>query len=149
MLAGKLGVRSFPTFIRVNRESIAAKIVGTRSLDTYVSGLSGILNKEVQATPQPLLATLLEKEHLLFVKEIEVMYDVEQTNFQGFVGSQLPAGSYEQHELLGETNFIKRAVFVKIVDKIIKSILTIVAISNVELSLKALFPLMKPLWDKN
>jgi putative protein-disulfide isomerase len=107
-LARKLGVRGFPTIIMMNEENKGVKIVGSRSLKNYVSGLSQILNGEEPKPKQlPSLSTLLEKEKLLFAKEIEVMYDLDQSDLQEFVKEQLTPGTYMEKELLGEKYFVK------------------------------------------
>ncbi|MFA1822320.1 hypothetical protein ACDX78_19435 [Virgibacillus oceani] len=67
------------------------------------SGLTQVLNREEpKAKEQPPLSNLLEKEKLLFAKEIEVMYDVKETDLSALVEEQLAAGTYEEKELLGE-----------------------------------------------
>lgn len=107
-LARTLGVRGFPTIIMVNEENKGVKIVGSRPLENYVSGLSQILNgEEPQPKQQPTLPFLLEKEKLLFSKEIEVMYDVEKSDLPAFVVQQLTPGTFEEKELLGEKYFVK------------------------------------------
>ncbi len=77
-LVRNLGARGFPTIIIINEENKGVKIVGGRPFEYYVEGLKQVLNKEeLEPRPQPALASLLEKEELLFSKEIEVMYDIE------------------------------------------------------------------------
>jgi putative protein-disulfide isomerase len=107
-LARSLGARGFPTIIMINEENKGVKIVGGRPFESYVDGLKQVLNKEeLQPKLQPSLSSLLEKEKLLFSKEIEVMYDLEQTEINAFVEKELPQGSYQQKEILGESYFIK------------------------------------------
>ncbi|WP_099364367.1 DsbA family protein [Fredinandcohnia onubensis] len=107
-LAAKLGARGFPTIIMVNEENKGVKIVGSRPLDYYVSGLSKITGEdEPQAKQQPALSGLLEKE-ILFAKEIEVMYDLEPSALPEFVENQLKPDTYEEKELLGEKYFVKK-----------------------------------------
>jgi predicted DsbA family dithiol-disulfide isomerase len=101
-LAGRLGARGFPTIIMVNEENKGVKMVGSRPLEYYVSGLSQISKEEPEAKEQPSLSTLLEKEKLLFAKEIEVMYDVDKSGLSAFVEKQLTPGDFEEKELLGE-----------------------------------------------
>ena len=85
-LAASLGARGFPTIIMVNEENKGVKIVGARPLENYVAGLKQVLNlEELQPKQQPALSALLEKEKLLFSKEIEVMYDIEQTDINSFL----------------------------------------------------------------
>jgi predicted DsbA family dithiol-disulfide isomerase len=106
-LAGRLGARGFPTIIMVNEENKGVKMVGSRPLEYYVSGLSQILNEKPKAKEQPSLSTLLGKEKLLFAKEIEVMYDVRESGLLAFVEKQLSLGEYEKKELLGEKYLTK------------------------------------------
>lgn len=107
-LARSLGARGFPTIIMVNEENKGVKIVGGRPFESYVDGLKKVLNKEeLQPNPQPSLSSLLEKEKLLFSKEIEVMYDVEPSDIDAFVEKELSPGSYQQKEILGESYYTK------------------------------------------
>lgn len=105
-LAAKLGARGFPTIIMVNKENKGVKVVGSRPLQFYVSALTQILEEEVKPKSKPSLSDLLKKEQLLFAKEIEVMYDVEQHELQDFIGKNLPLNKYEEKEVLGEKFFI-------------------------------------------
>jgi putative protein-disulfide isomerase len=107
-LARSLGARGFPTIIMINEDNKGVKIVGGRPFESYVDGLKQVLNKEeLQPTPQPSLSCLLEKEKLLFSKEIEVMYGVEQSEINAFIEIELSPGSYQQKEILGESYFTK------------------------------------------
>lgn len=66
-LVRSLGVRGFPTIIMINEENKGVKIVGGRTLETYVDGLKQVLNKEeLQPEPQPSLLSLLGEEKLIF-----------------------------------------------------------------------------------
>lgn len=108
-LAASLGATGFPTIVMVNEENKGVKIVGGRPLEYYVSGLKQVLNiEELQPKQQPALSRLLEKEELLFSKEIEVMYDVETADINTFVEKQLPATTYQSKEILGEAYFVKK-----------------------------------------
>ena len=108
-LARKLGVRGFPTIIMVNEENKGVKIVGSRPLENYVTGLSQALNgEEPKPKQQPSLSDLLATEKLLFSKEIEVMYDVEQSDLHSFVERELTPGIYKEMEVLGEKYFVKK-----------------------------------------
>src|SRR5699024_853271 len=107
-LAGSLGARGFPTIIMINQENKGVKIVGGRPFDYYVEGLKQVLNVEdLQPKQQPSLSNLLAKEKLLFSKEIEVMYDVEQSDINNFIEKELSSGSYQAKEILGEAYFTK------------------------------------------
>ena len=105
-LARSLGARGFPSIIMVNEDNKGVKLVGGRPFESYVEGLKQVLNREdLQAKPQPALSQLLEKEQLLFSKEIEVMYDVEPTEINAFIEKELAPGHYRVHEILGESYF--------------------------------------------
>ncbi|MGJ7921722.1 DsbA family protein [Neobacillus sp. LXY-4] len=102
-LVANLGVRGFPTIIIVNQENKGVKIVGARPLENYVAGLKQALNvEELQPKQPPSLSNLLEKEKLLFSKEIEVMYDVEKSEINNFIGKELSPNRYQVKEILGE-----------------------------------------------
>lgn len=105
-LARNLGARGFPSIIMVNEENKGIKIVGSRPLEYYVSALEQILNgEELQPKKQPPLSQLLEQEKLLFSKEIEVMYDLDQSDIHSFVEKELSANTYQKKEILGESYF--------------------------------------------
>lgn len=105
-LARSLGARGFPSIIMVNEDNKGVKLVGGRPFESYVEGLKQVLNQEdLQAKPQPALSQLLEKEQLLFSKEIEVMYDVEPTEINAFIEKELAPGRYQAHKILGESYF--------------------------------------------
>lgn len=105
-LARNLGVRGFPSIIMVNEENKGVKIVGGRPFESYVDGLKQVLNtEELQAKQQPSLASLLEREKLLFSKEIEVMYDVEQSDVHSFIEKELSPEQFQKDEILGEFYF--------------------------------------------
>ena len=102
-LARSLGVRGFPTIIIINKENKGVKIVGSRPLEYYVKGLEQILaEEELQPQALPTLDKLLEKEGLLFSREIEEMYDLEPKEVYSFIQKELPTDNYQQKEILGE-----------------------------------------------
>jgi putative protein-disulfide isomerase len=109
-LAGSLGVRGFPTVIMVNEENKGVKIVGQRSLEFYAQGLQQVLETAEPLQPQPLptLKSLLEKEELLFSREIEDMYDIKQSEVSSYLQKQLSSDEYQLSEILGEVYIEKR-----------------------------------------
>jgi len=109
-LAGKLGVRGFPTLIMVNESNQGVKIVGARSLAEYINGLKQVLSTtdELQSKPQPALSKLLSAEGLLFSKEIEVMYDLQQAEVHAYIQDQLVSHEYEAKEIMGEMYIEKK-----------------------------------------
>lgn len=87
----------------INEEKKGIKIVGGRPLDAYIQGLKQVLGvNELEPKEQPTLTELLAEEELLFSKEIEVMYDVDQTNIASFIDEHLNSEQYDENELLGE-----------------------------------------------
>lgn len=105
-LARSLGVRGFPSIIMINSENKGVKIVGGRPFEYYVDGLKQVLKtEELPAKPQPSLSSLLEKEKLLFSKEIEVMYDIERADVNSFIEKELSLDHYQAKEILGEAYF--------------------------------------------
>jgi putative protein-disulfide isomerase len=104
VLAGSLGVRGFPTIIMVNEENKGVKIVGARPFEYYVNGLEQVLEttEPLQTQSLPILKNLLDKEGLLFSREIEDMYDLEQNKVLSFVEEQLSTDDYRMKEVLGE-----------------------------------------------
>ena len=50
---------------------------------------------------------MLDKERLLFSKEIEVLYAVEQSQVQTFVEKELSPESYRMEQILGEVYIIR------------------------------------------
>ena len=105
-LSRKLGARGFPSIIMMNEENKGVKIVGGRPLENYVAGLKQVLGEDdLQPTSPPSLSTLLEKEKMLFSKEIEIMYDIEQNQVSSFAEKELPADRYQVKEILGESYF--------------------------------------------
>lgn len=107
-LTRSLGARGFPTIIMVNEENQGVKIVGGRPLEYYVKGLEQVLEAEPTSKEQPDLSHLLEKEKLLFSKEIEVMYDLEQTEIAAYLNEELTTDSFETKEVLGETYIVRK-----------------------------------------
>jgi len=105
-LSRSLGARGFPTIIMVNEENKGVKVVGSRPFEYYEGALKQAVNaEELQPQQQPALSHLLEKEKLLFSKEIEVMYDVEKSDIDTFVQKELVPSSYQKKEILGEAYF--------------------------------------------
>ncbi|MBY0122266.1 DsbA family protein [Bacillus sp. S/N-304-OC-R1] len=108
-LSRSLGVRGFPTIIIVNEENKGVKIVGARPIESYVKGLEQALNNETPLPkPVPSFAELLSQEGMLFSKEIEIMYDLEQHEVNNFAEKQLSSLQYEAKEILGELYFEKK-----------------------------------------
>lgn len=103
-----LGARGFPTIIMINKENQGVRIVGDRPLEYYLKGLKQVMgNEDIQPKSQPSLSQLLEMEKLLFSKEIEMMYDIEQEDVDTFVNKELANGQYQKETILGEDYIAK------------------------------------------
>lgn len=100
--SASLGVRGFPTIIMVNEDNKGVKIVGARSLDTYIDALQKISKEQIQAKPVPSLRQLLRQNKVLFSKEIEVMYGTPKSEVQTFIQTHLPEGEYRTQFIMNE-----------------------------------------------
>ena len=102
-MAGRLGVRGFPTIIFLNEEKKGVKVGGARPFDSYVQALKQILPEEnIQPKAAPKLQNILKKEGLLFSREIEELYGLEQSDVAAFVEKELTTDGYIVEEVLGE-----------------------------------------------
>lgn len=102
-LARSLGATGFPTIVLINNEQKGVRIVGSRPFENYVDGLKQALNSNnIQPREIPSFKELLKEERLLFSKEIEVMYDINQSNVEAFVQKELLDNQYKMHRVLGE-----------------------------------------------
>lgn len=102
-LAGNLGVRGFPTIIMINKDKKGIRVVGARQLENYLDALKQVLPDEsIQPRQVPGLQQMLDREGLLFSKEIEILYDVQAGKVKSFVQQQLPENSFMIKEILGE-----------------------------------------------
>ncbi|MHA6250909.1 DsbA family oxidoreductase [Oceanobacillus sp. CAU 1775] len=107
-LTRSLGARGFPSIIIVNEENQGVLIVGGRPFEYYVKGLEQVLGEEPKAKETPAVADLIKKEKLLFSKEIEVMYDLEQNQLEDFLTKELDTANYETNEILGEKYIVAK-----------------------------------------
>lgn len=102
-LVRELGVRGFPTIVMVNEEQKGVRIVGARTLADYANGLQQLLPDEtLQPKQLSTLDQLLQQEKLLFSREIEEYYSIEQNELEAFVQKELTQGTFERNEILGE-----------------------------------------------
>src|SRR5690625_4129809 len=105
-LTRNLGARGFPSIIMINEDNKSAKNVSSRTLKNYDEGKKQVLNQEkLETKQQPTLSSLFEEKILLFSREIEEMYNLEQSNVSAFVEKELQADTYQTNEFLGETYF--------------------------------------------
>lgn len=102
-LVRQLGVRGFPTIVMLNEEKKGVKIVGARALEQYTAALQQMLPGEIlQSKQQPNLLSLIQKEKMLFSREIEEFYAIEEKDVEAFVSEQLVNANYETKEILDE-----------------------------------------------
>ncbi|WP_397469485.1 DsbA family protein [Psychrobacillus sp.] len=105
-----LDVRGFPTLVFINEEQKGVKVVGVKSFESYIEALQQLLpDEKIQPANSPNLQSLLQKEELLFSKEIEEMYRVEEKNVEAFIQKELAGHSYAVEEILGE-KYIKALI---------------------------------------
>lgn len=100
-MAARLQVRGFPSIVMVNNEHKGVKIVGARSLQTYIEGLKQVA-PDSKPRKVPSLKKALAEGHTLFAKEIEVMYDVAPSEVKAYIESELNEGSYRIQSVLNE-----------------------------------------------
>ncbi|MDG0822775.1 DsbA family protein [Staphylococcus equorum] len=105
-LVSQLGVRGFPTIVIVNKDNQGTKIVGARSLETYIDALEK-LDTSITIEPNrlPKLSLYLNEQSSLFSKEIEVMYDIEEKDVPNFIEKDLDKSKYTISNILGESYY--------------------------------------------
>lgn len=101
-MVARLGVRGFPSIIIVNKEQQGIKVVGARTLETYVQALQQVLGETPKPKKIKALSHKIEEGHLLFSKEIEVLYDIEQQDVESYIQSQLQENTYRVQHILNE-----------------------------------------------
>lgn len=105
-LVSQLGVRGFPTIVIVNKDNQGTKIVGARSLETYIDALEKLdTSTTIEPNPLPKLSLYLNEQSSLFSKEIEVMYDVEEKDVPNFIEKDLDKSKYTISNILGENYY--------------------------------------------
>lgn len=102
-LVRQLGVRGFPTIVMMNEEQKGVRIVGARTLEEYANALQRLLpNETIQPKQLSKFDQLLQEEKLLFSREIEEFYSIDQNEVELFAQEQLPKDTYTVNSLLGE-----------------------------------------------
>ncbi|MES3714363.1 DsbA family protein [Staphylococcus ureilyticus] len=105
-LVRELGVRGFPTVVIVNHDNQGTKIVGARDLNVYIDTFKKLNNNgKTVSKPLPYLELYLKKQHRLFSKEIEIMYDIAQGEVPNFVEQNLSPSVYTAKNILGENYY--------------------------------------------
>lgn len=102
-LVRELGVRGFPTIVMVNEEQKGVRIVGARTLEDYTNALQQLLPEEgLQPKKLSSLDQLLQREKLLFSREIEEYFSIGKDELDAFLQKHLKQGMYEVQSILGE-----------------------------------------------
>ncbi|WP_426427747.1 DsbA family protein [Staphylococcus equorum] len=105
-LVSQLGVRGFPTIVIVNKDNQGTKIVGARSLETYIDALEKLdTSITIEPNPLPKLSLYLNEQSSLFSKEIEVMYDIKEKDVSNFIEKDLDKSKYTISNILGENYY--------------------------------------------
>lgn len=108
-LTRSLTVTGFPTLVLINEDNAGVKVVGAQSLDALVSALKQALPEGTEIIPNPLpsLDIAMEATPLMLTREIEILYDLEEDDVEGFVNMIVGKENYQKGELLGQTYYKK------------------------------------------
>lgn len=107
-LARSLGATSFPTVLLINSDGEGVRIAGMRDFETYEKALFEIAGEELEIAPLPELKDMFNISRHIFFKEIEVMYDLEPSETEAFIGHNLPENTYEVREILGSKYIVRK-----------------------------------------
>lgn len=108
-LAKTLTITSFPTIVMVNDKNQAIKVVGAQTYEALVEALQQILPEDTTLVlnPVPSLDVVMKDQPLLLNKEIEVLYDLSESEVNKFVDLTLGKENYQKGELFGQTYYQK------------------------------------------
>lgn len=107
-LARALTATGFPTIVLVNEASQGVKIVGAQPYEALESALKQILGvDELIQTPVPSLDLVMKTTPFLMNREIEVLYNLEESAVPGFVDMIMGKENVQKGEILGQ-NYYKR-----------------------------------------
>lgn len=107
-LARALTATGFPTIVLVNEASQGVKIVGAQPYEALEAALKQILGvDELIQTPVPSLDLVMKTTPFLMNREIEVLYNLEESAVPGFVNMIMGKENVQQGEILGQ-NYYKR-----------------------------------------
>lgn len=107
-LARALTATGFPTIVLVNEASQGVKIVGAQPYEALESALKQIIGvDELIQTPVPSLDLVMKTTPFLMNREIEVLYNLEESAVPGFVDMIMGKENVQKGEILGQ-NYYKR-----------------------------------------
>ncbi|HJB23301.1 MAG TPA: DsbA family protein [Candidatus Jeotgalibaca pullicola] len=105
-LASALTISGFPSIVLVNEQSQGLKIVGAQPLEALVEALKQAL-PEVNLIPDPVpsLDILMKDTPLMLNREIEILYNLSETEVESFVELTVGKENYQQGKLLGQSYY--------------------------------------------
>lgn len=107
-LARALTATGFPTLVLVNEQNQGVKIVGAQPYEALESALKQILGvEELIQTPVPSLDLVMKTTPFLMNREIEVLYNLEESEVPGFVDMIVGKENVQKGEVLGQ-NYYRR-----------------------------------------
>lgn len=107
-LARALTATGFPTLVLVNEQNQGVKIVGAQPYEALERALKQILGvEELIQTPVPSLDLVMKTTPFLMNREIEVLYNLEESEVPGFVDMIVGKENVQKGEVLGQ-NYYRR-----------------------------------------
>lgn len=107
-LARALTATGFPTLVLVNEQNQGVKVVGAQPYEALESALKQILGvEELIQTPVPSLDLVMKTTPFLMNREIEVLYNLEESEVPGFVDMIVGKENVQKGEILGQ-NYYRR-----------------------------------------
>ena len=110
-LARALTATGFPTLVLVNEQNQGVKIVGAQPYEALESALKQILGvEELIQTPVPSLDLVMKTTPFLMNREIEVLYNLEESEVPGFVDMIVGKENVQKGEVLGQDYYRRLTV---------------------------------------
>ncbi|MGP6139172.1 MULTISPECIES: DsbA family oxidoreductase [unclassified Jeotgalibaca] len=107
-LSQALTATGFPTIVLVNQENQGVKIVGAQPYEALENALKQVLGvDELIQTPVPSLDIVMQTTPFLLNREIEVLYNLEESEVPTFVDMIMGKENVQKGEVLGQ-NYYKR-----------------------------------------
>lgn len=107
-LARALTATGFPTLVLVNEQNQGVKVVGAQPYEALESALKQILGvEELIQTPVPSLDLVMKTTPFLMNREIEVLYNLEESEVPGFVNMIVGKENVQKGEIMGQ-NYYRR-----------------------------------------
>lgn len=107
-LARALTATGFPTLVLVNEQNQGVKVVGAQPYEALESALKQILDlEELIQTPVPSLDLVMKTTPFLMNREIEVLYNLEESEVPGFVNMIVGKENVQKGEIMGQ-NYYRR-----------------------------------------